>query len=136
MKSLLLTFFCVLAITSGFSQGIMEVKQPTLVLKNLLANDQPQTKIFEIKNIGNKPFIITRATSMSAQVQTKWSREPIAPGKNGKIQVTFTSSHFQERFDYKIMVYTNLSNKGTELRLTGNVTDNPAKPTLHCTNIH
>ncbi|MDY3034472.1 MAG: DUF1573 domain-containing protein [Odoribacter sp.] len=130
MKSLLLTFFCMLAANLIFSQGIMEIKQPTLVLDNLLADDQPQTKIFEIKNTGNRPFIITRATSMSAQVQTKWTREPIAPGKSGKIQITFTSSHFKERFDYKIMVYTNLNNQGSELRLTGNVTDNPAKPTL------
>ncbi len=130
MKSFLLTSFLLLTATIVFSQGVMGIKQPTLVLKNLLADDQTQTKIFEIRNTGNKPFIITRATSMSAQIQTKWTREPIAPGKSGKIQVIFTSSRFQERFDYKIMVYTNLTNKGTELRVTGNVIDNPAKPTL------
>lgn len=130
MKSFLLTGFLILAATTVFSQGIAEIKQPVLVLKDLLADDRPQTKIFEIKNTGNKPFIITRATSMSAQVETQWSREPIAPGKSGKIQATFTSSRFQERFDYKIMVYTNLTDKGTELRITGNVTDNPEKPTL------
>lgn len=130
MKSLLLTIFLMLVTTIAFSQGIMEIKQPTLILKDLLADDQPQTKIFEVKNTGNKPFIITRATSMSAQIQTRWTREPIAPGKSGKIQATFTSSRFQERFNYKIMVYTNLTDKGTELQITGNVTDNPDKPTL------
>lgn len=114
-----------------FAQGQLEVKNPKLNLKEIKADNQSQTEIFKIKNTGNQPVIITRVTPMSSQLKADWSREPLAPGKSGEIRITFTSANLSlEKFNYKILVYSNAQNNRLELEMSGHIIDNPAKPDL------
>ncbi|CAA6803563.1 MAG: Unknown protein [uncultured Aureispira sp.] len=46
---------------------------------------------FKLKNTGTKPLLISNAKGSCGCTVPKWSREPIAPGESGEIQVTFNS---------------------------------------------
>ena len=58
------------------------------------------------------------------------STEPLLPGKSGSIRVTFTPARLPETFSYKIMVYSNARENRLELKVEGNLVDNPEKPAL------
>lgn len=130
MKYLLSILVSLLVATGTFAQGILEIKKPEIHLKNLKADDQPHTEIIQVKNTGNTPVIINRVTPMNSQMNANWSREPIVPGKNGEIRITFVPMNIQENFDLKIYVYSNARNNRTEFSISGNIIDNPAKPEL------
>ena len=116
--------------TGAAAQGILEVENKVLELASLKADDQPRTEVFAVKNTGDRPVIITRVSPMSYLLEAEWQREPLLPGRSGSIRVTFVPARLPERFEYKIMVYSNAAEKRTELRLKGNLVDNPEKPAL------
>lgn len=130
MKRILTIIAFLLVATGTFAQGVLEIKKADIQFGNLKADDVPHTEKIEVKNTGNQPVIVTRVTPMSSLFKADWTREPIAPGKSGEIRITFTPMLMQENFNYKVLVYSNASNNRTELRLSGNIVDNPAKPEL------
>jgi hypothetical protein len=52
--------------------------------------DQPATS-FKFTNTGNAPLIITSAKGSCGCTVPKWPTEPVAPGEQGVIDVTFDS---------------------------------------------
>ena len=130
MKQWIFVLAVLLSGTGAAAQGILEVENKVLELANLKADDQPRTEVFAVKNTGDRPVIITRVSPMSYLLEAEWQREPLLPGRSGSIRVTFVPARLPERFDYKIMVYSNAAEKRTELRLKGNLVDNPEKPAL------
>lgn len=50
------------------------------------------TFAFKFENIGQSDLLIATVTSSCGCTVTKYSKEPIAPGEKGSIQVTFNSS--------------------------------------------
>lgn len=131
MKTLLLVLTVLLSVGTTSAQGVIEFKKKEINLKNLRADDQPHSEVFTVTNTGDKPVIITRITPMTSLLKADWQREPLAPGKKSEIRITFTpNGNMQDNFNYKIMVYSNARNSREELTLSGNLVDNPAKPTL------
>ena len=45
---------------------------------------------FVIKNVGDAPLVITRVATPCACTTPEYSQEPIAPGREGKITLSFT----------------------------------------------
>lgn len=131
MKSIFILFVILSQCCLLFGQGHLETKNPVLDLKNVKADTAPRTVSYQIKNTGDQPVIITRVTPMASQFKADWDRTPVAPGKSAEIRLTFTSANLpQEKFNYKIMVYSNASNKRLELGISGQVVDNPKMPDL------
>lgn len=130
MKIFSLLIISLILSTGLFAQGQIEFKNKKVTLKNLKADEQPVTEKFQVKNTGNQPVIITRISPMTSQIKADWNREPIAPGKSGEVRLTFTPQNMPETFDYKVLVYSNARNNREELVISGNIIDNPAKPTL------
>lgn len=130
MKFFTLLITIIFFTAGSFAQGVLEIKKPTVELKNLKADDQPTVVTFQIKNTGNQPVIISRITPFSSALKAEWVKEPLAPGKTGEIRISFSTVQMPESFDYKIMLYSNARNNRAELHLQGNIIDNPAKPTL------
>lgn len=48
-------------------------------------------RVFEFKNTGNAPLIISNASSTCGCTVPSFSREPIAPGAKGKIEVKYNT---------------------------------------------
>ena len=131
MKSAFIIFIVLLQSCLLFGQGRLEIKDPMLDLHKIKADNQPRTETYQLKNTGNQPVIITRVAPMASQLKADWDRSPIAPGKSAEVRITFTSVNLvQEKFNYKIMVYSNAQNNRMELGISGQVVDNPEHPEL------
>ena len=78
-------------------------------------------KEFIVKNIGKKPLIISNVKPSCGCTSPSWTREPIAPGKTGKISVHY-NTNLVNLFMKNIEVYSNdPENSRTILYIKGNV---------------
>ena len=78
-------------------------------------------KEFIVKNIGKKPLIISNVKPSCGCTSPSWTREPIAPGKTGKISVHY-NTNLVNPFMKNIEVYSNdPENSRTILYIKGNV---------------
>lgn len=48
--------------------------------------------VFEFKNTGKEPLIITNVNASCGCTMPEWSKDPVLPGKKGKITVRFTTA--------------------------------------------
>lgn len=99
-------------------------------------NGGPVRCEFKFTNTGDGPLVIVSANASCGCTQPKYSRDPVEPGKSGKIRVTFLPETTTGNFSKTIKVRTNdPKNKKIILRITGRVVpdtktsdDKPAKP--------
>ncbi len=79
-------------------------------------------KEFEFTNEGKVPLVITKAKSTCGCTVPEWPKEPIQPGKGGKISVRFDTKNKTERQGKPITIIANTYPKETYLQLSGFVT--------------
>ena len=80
--------------------------------------DGPVTHIFEFTNTGNEPLVIINVNASCGCTRPEYSKEPIRPGKKGKIKVTYNPAGRPGEFDKEVKIRTN-GNKRPILRITG-----------------
>ena len=89
----------------------------------------PATATFTIKNDGDKPLVISNATTSCGCTVADWTKTPIAPGATGTVSSTFDAKalgHF-----YKdIGVYCNAADRPIYLMIQGEVSADPKNYTL------
>lgn len=83
--------------------------------------DGPVTHIFEVKNTGDAPLVITRVMSSCGCTTPTFNREPIAPGKTSKITVTYNPAGRVYPFVKTISVYSNGKEGPLVLTIKGTV---------------
>ena len=76
---------------------------------------------FVIRNSGDAPLVITRVATPCACTTPEYSREPIAPGKEGKITVTYNPAGRPGPFYKNIAIYSNGKDGAFTLRIKGTV---------------
>jgi hypothetical protein len=74
---------------------------------------------FEFTNQGNAPVVIFNVISSCGCTEPVWPKEPIMPGKGGKIEVTFLNDQGPYPFEKTLTVYTSASKKPILLRISG-----------------
>lgn len=79
----------------------------------------PVSGTFKFKNTGTKPIVIYNITSSCGCTTPEWRKEPILPGKEGTIKVTYLNDQGPYPFDKKLTVYSSATKKPTILRITG-----------------
>lgn len=88
----------------------------------------PVTHSFEFVNTGDAPLVIISATASCGCTRPTYPTEPIAPGKSGKIKVTYLPEGRPGEFDKTVKVRTNVKeSKKISLRITGTVTPDNSK---------
>lgn len=81
---------------------------------------------FVFTNTGNEPLILSKPRSSCGCTVPSWPKEPILPGEENKIKVTYNTTKLGA-FNKSVTVYSNAKNKNAiVLRITGKVI---AKPT-------
>ena len=80
--------------------------------------DGPVTHTFEFTNTGNEPLVIINVNASCGCTRPEYSKEPIRPGKKGKIKVTFNPAGRPGEFDKEVKIRTN-GNKRPILRISG-----------------
>lgn len=78
---------------------------------------------FTFKNTGDAPLIIENASASCGCTVPQWPREPIAPGKEGKIEVEFNSAGKMGQQSKQISIRANTQPNITELTIKTNITE-------------
>lgn len=76
---------------------------------------------FEFSNTGQDPLIIQRVSSSCGCTAPEWPKEPIAPGKSGKVKIGFNPRNMSGPFSKTISVYSNATPNVVVLQITGEV---------------
>ena len=76
---------------------------------------------FVFKNTGKAPLILTSVSASCGCTTPEWPREPIAPGKTGKVKAIYNSKGRPGAFTKQITVVSNASTEPTILTIGGNV---------------
>lgn len=80
------------------------------------------TTQFEFTNTGKSPLIIQRVSASCGCTTPSYTREPILPGKKGKIDVKYSTVARPGNFNKTVVVYTNVPDTVYVLSIKGNVT--------------
>ncbi len=98
--------------------GLLQVKaentprisfDKTVVDFGVISEKTPRHKaVFEFKNLGNSPLIITRVKASCGCTTATFSGEPIMPGKTGTVTVEYNGANRAlGAFNKTVYVYTN-----------------------------
>lgn len=78
---------------------------------------------FEFKNISKEPIVLSNVQASCGCTTPTWPKEPIAPGKSGKITATYNTQGRPGPFTKTITVSSNVGSK--VLKITGTVEKAP-----------
>ena len=110
MKRLIFIFMAILFATSMASaqkKAVIAADVTTHDFGKIKEADGIVSHDFEIKNKGDMPLVITRIIASCGCTTTEWPREPIAPGKTGKIKVSFNPARRPGPFRKTFSIYSN-----------------------------
>ncbi|GAA3958989.1 DUF1573 domain-containing protein [Hymenobacter antarcticus] len=91
---------------------------------------QPNSKVrhtFTFVNAGKSPLLIEDATASCGCTTPSWTKEPVAPGAQGKMEVQFDSRGKQGIISKQVAVRANTQPSITTILIKGNVLDAAAK---------
>lgn len=126
--------FLLLAAASGYGQnGTTETVKPEVLQMKESSYDfgqipqgKPVFHVFEVKNTGSQPLVISNIQTSCGCTTPEWSRDPIAPGATSTIKVGYNaaSGGFFEK--YITILYND--NQSKQVKITGNVWKAPDGP--------
>ncbi len=76
---------------------------------------------FKFKNIGNTNLIISGASGSCGCTVPKWPKEPILPGKEGKLNVVFSSEGKKGLMEKTVTIVTNCEPSTRIIRIKAEV---------------
>ena len=86
------------------------------------------TTVFEFKNEGMVPLVLTNVKASCGCTTPKWTREPVEPGSTGQITVTYNPNGRPGRFQKTVTVTSNDTEPTLRLYIKGEVIPKPAQP--------
>lgn len=90
---------------------------------DVLESDGDLTHTFNFKNVYKEPIVVHNVVSSCGCTTPEWTRQPIMPGKEGTIKVTFSNDQGPYPFDKSLTVYVSDLSRPVILRIRGNVLD-------------
>lgn len=81
----------------------------------------PQTTTFKFTNEGSQPLVLNSVRASCGCTTPKWTREPVAPGGTGEIQVSYNPKNRPGSFNKSVTVQSNAENGTVVLRINGRV---------------
>ncbi len=115
----------VLFVTVGYAQD--QKKQGAVIYAAQTDHDFGKIKeadgkvshVFVVKNTGTKPLVLTRVVASCGCTTPEYEKEPIMPGEEGKIKITFNPEGRPGQFIKTIAVYSNGMDGAYVLRIKG-----------------
>ena len=78
-----------------------------------------QTTEFSFKNTGTVPLVLNNVRASCGCTTPKWTREPVAPGKSGNIQVSYNPKNRPGNFAKSVTVQSNAETPVVSLTIKG-----------------
>jgi len=91
-------------------------------------SDGVQTTTFKFKNDGDVPLVLSNVRASCGCTTPKWTREPVAPGASGSIEVSYNPQNRPGTFNKTVSVSSNAENANVVLKISGTVA--PREKTL------
>ncbi|MBO6287366.1 MAG: DUF1573 domain-containing protein [Prevotella sp.] len=123
-KFIMMALMMVCSLSYALAQKQAEIKfDKTEHNFGTFAESQPVQKCtFTFTNTGNAPLVINQAVASCGCTVPAYTKEPIAPGKKGTINVTYNGKgKFPGHFKKTITVRTNAKTEMTRLYILGNM---------------
>lgn len=128
MKKIILFASLLFSITALGQQPVITFDKTTHDFGKINEADGRVTTVFEFKNEGMIPLILSNVRASCGCTTPKWTREPIAPGATGQITVTYNPNGRPGRFQKSITVTSNTETPTTRLYIKGEVIPKPVDP--------
>lgn len=77
--------------------------------------------VYEVTNTGKNPLVISSVHPTCGCTVPDYTKDPILPGKKGKITLKFNSSNFEGMVHKSAEVYANVAKVPIELRFTADI---------------
>ena len=107
----------------------MEFKESEYDFKEV--DEGPQAKHeFVFKNTGKEPLILTNVKASCGCTTPSWPKEPILPGQEGKILVTYNTQGRPGSFTKSITITSNAGDEAKVIYIKGKVISVPEKVTV------
>lgn len=116
---ILLSLFSVCALAQSGADMPLKFNKTSHNFGKFSINAGKQHCSFEFTNQGSAPVVIFNVISSCGCTEPVWPKEPIMPGKGGKIEVTFLNDQGPYPFEKTLTVYTSASKKPILLRISG-----------------
>lgn len=84
-----------------------------------IKNDRPASHDFEFINTGTSNLVILDATAECGCTRPEYSEKPVAPGKKGKVKVTYNPVGRPGSFEKTVTVRTNGNPKKARVKIRG-----------------
>ena len=99
--------------------SVLEVDKMVHNFGNIMLDSGPVSCSFTITNISDKPVVIYNVVSTCGCTDVDWTREPIRPGKTGKVSVTYSNDEGPYPFDKTLTMYVSDVKKPVLLKVRG-----------------
>jgi len=86
------------------------------------------TTVFNFKNEGMSPLVLSNVRASCGCTTPNWTKEPIEPGASGAITVTYNPNGRPGKFSKTITVTSNAKEPSMRLYIKGEVIPKPAQP--------
>ena len=86
------------------------------------------TTVFTFRNTGMSPLVLNTVRASCGCTTPKWTKEPVEPGQEGQITVTFNPNGRPGHFQKTITVTSNAKKETTKLYIKGEVIPKTVKP--------
>ena len=116
---LMLMVFCQNALSQEKLSPNLEIDKTVHNFGDIMLNSGPVSCTFTLKNTGDKPAVIYNVTSSCGCTDVTWTKEPLMPGKSGKIGVTYSNDEGAYPFDKSLTVYVSDVKKPVILKVRG-----------------
>lgn len=104
----------------GLNEAVLELVDSVHDFGTYHGDSVKQTFSFRIKNAGTEPLIIYDLKTSCGCTATEYSKEPVQPGKQTKIKVTYDGKGRQPgAFSKTVAVYTSAKNGLKKLEIKG-----------------
>jgi hypothetical protein len=120
-KLVLLLFFLNLVFVGAFAQAKLQFSETKHDFGNVKEANGPVSHVFTFKNTGNAPLVIQNVETSCGCTSPEYTKEPVQPGKTGKVKATFDPSGRPNFFDKNLTVISNATNNRVVLNIKGNV---------------
>ena len=124
MRHIISAYFAILfGCISVFAQEkvspSIEVDKTAHNFGQIIHKSGPVSCSFTFKNTGSKPVAIYNVVSTCGCTNVDWTKEPIMPGKTGKVSVTYSNDEGAYPFDKTLTTYTSDTQKPILLKIRG-----------------
>ncbi len=124
----MMVFSLVLLFNYSNGQGKIVFEEMSHNFGSFKESDGSQKTTFKFKNEGNAPVVLSNVRASCGCTTPKWTKEPVAPGESGSIDVSYNPKNRPGSFNKSVTVSSNAENGTVVLRISGKV--EPREKTL------